>query len=197
MTQKNIVVGADFSETGDQAIRVGLEHLASGVAQGMYVVHVLAIKDGVLPAEEPEADPDAHTIAMVAESIAHRISAVAHLERLPYHPNLVRVEVRKGDARAALLAAARAHHADLIIVGTHGRQGINRLLAGSVAETLVRSAECSVLVARPVRHAVRRVEARADAHASAYTYEPARLEEAEDAARRADLPWRPTDEAPR
>lgn len=194
MTQKNIVVGADFSEPGDQAIRVGLQQLVAGVAQGMYVVHVLAIKDGALPAEEPDAGPDTHTVAMVAESLTRRVSEVARLEHLPYHPALVRVEIRKGDTRASLLAAARAHQADLIIVGTHGRQGLNRLLAGSVAETLVRAAECSVLVARPVRLAARRIEPSSEARHTPYVSDPSRLEAPEDEARRGALPWRPTDD---
>jgi nucleotide-binding universal stress UspA family protein len=43
-------------------------------------------------------------------------------------------------------------HADIIVVGTQGRIGMSRLLMGSVAEHVVRSAACPVLVVRPREH---------------------------------------------
>jgi nucleotide-binding universal stress UspA family protein len=49
----------------------------------------------------------------------------------------------------ALVEAARAHAADLVVVGTHGRRGPARLLLGSVAARVVATAPCPVLVARP------------------------------------------------
>ena len=57
--------------------------------------------------------------------------------------------VRRGDARDAIVREARRWKADLVIMGTHGRSGISRALLGSVAESLMRSAPCDVLIARP------------------------------------------------
>ncbi|WP_437897292.1 universal stress protein [Sorangium sp. So ce124] len=57
--------------------------------------------------------------------------------------------VRRGDARRAIVREAGRWKADLIIMGTHGRSGISRALLGSVAESVMRSAPCDVLVARP------------------------------------------------
>jgi nucleotide-binding universal stress UspA family protein len=51
-------------------------------------------------------------------------------------------------AKDAILDLAAELEADLILVGTHGRKGLNRLLMGSVAEAIVRSAHCPVLVVR-------------------------------------------------
>lgn len=59
--------------------------------------------------------------------------------------------VRTGDAAREIVAAAREWKADLIVVGTHGRQGIGRMLLGSVAEAVLRHAPCSVLVIPPLR----------------------------------------------
>ena len=53
-----------------------------------------------------------------------------------------------GDPRSALLDTARAEHTDLIVVGSHGRRGIQKLLIGSVASHVVTHAPCSVLVIR-------------------------------------------------
>ena len=53
-----------------------------------------------------------------------------------------------GEAVAGLIRAVEEQQPDLLVVGTHGRTGISRLLLGSVAEKLVRLADCSVLVVR-------------------------------------------------
>jgi nucleotide-binding universal stress UspA family protein len=56
--------------------------------------------------------------------------------------------VPRGDARVEIVAAATEWKAHLIIVGSHGRTGLQRWLLGSVAEYIVRHAPCSVEVAR-------------------------------------------------
>ena len=53
-----------------------------------------------------------------------------------------------GDPRATLLDTAAKERADLIVVGSHGRTGIKKLLLGSVASHVVTHASCSVLVVR-------------------------------------------------
>jgi nucleotide-binding universal stress UspA family protein len=59
----------------------------------------------------------------------------------------------RGDARAALLDRAGEWKPDLIVVGSHGLKGLNRLLMGSVSEAVVRHAACSVQVVRVQRNA--------------------------------------------
>ncbi len=154
-----VVVGADFAEAGDDAIRAGLQQLASGAAQTLHVVHVLDARDALLPREEP-ATPAAPAPSppRVLESLARRVRTIADLEHVPYHDGQVKVEVRRGAVLPGLLAAIRQHRADLAVVGTHERQGVNRWFTGSVAEKLVGSSECSVLIARVRRGAERRSE---------------------------------------
>jgi nucleotide-binding universal stress UspA family protein len=61
------------------------------------------------------------------------------------------VSTPDADARHAIVDAARRWPADLIVIGSHGRRGLDRLLLGSVAESVVRHAPCSVdLVRMPV-----------------------------------------------
>lgn len=54
----------------------------------------------------------------------------------------------EGDARLAIVDRAVQWKADLIVLGSHGRKGVGRLLLGSVAESVARHARCSVLIVR-------------------------------------------------
>jgi nucleotide-binding universal stress UspA family protein/quercetin dioxygenase-like cupin family protein len=66
----------------------------------------------------------------------------------------VRIEhrVAEGDAPAEVLHLDQALPCDLIVIGTHGRTGLSRLLAGSVAEEVLRNASCPVLAVKtPLR----------------------------------------------
>jgi nucleotide-binding universal stress UspA family protein len=54
-----------------------------------------------------------------------------------------------GDPGESIAAAADAEQCDLIVVGTHGRTGFQRSLAGSVSDYVIRNAQCPVLVVRP------------------------------------------------
>jgi nucleotide-binding universal stress UspA family protein len=54
-----------------------------------------------------------------------------------------------GEPGDSIAAAAEAEHADLVVVGTRGRSGAERMLLGSVSDHVVRHAECPVLVVRP------------------------------------------------
>lgn len=63
-----------------------------------------------------------------------------------------------GDPGESIVSAADAESADVVVVGTHARGTIGRLLIGSVSEHVVRHASCPVLVVRPI---VERIERRA------------------------------------
>ncbi len=54
----------------------------------------------------------------------------------------------EGDPKTLIIDAANEWNADLIVVGSHGRKGLNRFLMGSVSEAVVRHAHCSVEVIR-------------------------------------------------
>ena len=56
--------------------------------------------------------------------------------------------VEEGDARDAILNHAERWRADLIVVGSHGRKGLDRFLIGSVSEAVARHARCSVEIVR-------------------------------------------------
>lgn len=61
----------------------------------------------------------------------------------------VRYAVTAGKAADEILAAAANHKVDTVVMGTHGRTGFDRFLLGSVAESVVRLAPCTVVVVKP------------------------------------------------
>lgn len=58
------------------------------------------------------------------------------------------VTADKGSIASNLLAEAEKWHADLIVMGTHGRRGLGRVVIGSVAESVLRAATLPVLLVR-------------------------------------------------
>lgn len=71
------------------------------------------------------------------------------LENRPEVPFHVDAAVLEGDPRTEILRALEQRPADLVILGSHGRSGLDRLMLGSVASTVARKAPCSVLVISP------------------------------------------------
>jgi nucleotide-binding universal stress UspA family protein len=69
-------------------------------------------------------------------------------ERISARGLSIDTAVREGDPRTAIIDAADEWDADLVVVGSHGRTGLKRLMMGSVAQAVVAHAHCSVEVVR-------------------------------------------------
>jgi nucleotide-binding universal stress UspA family protein len=78
-----------------------------------------------------------------ARELVERVAA--QLEFKGFHAS---VSTPDAAPRHAIVQAAREWPADLIVIGSHGRRGVDRLLIGSVAESVVRHAPCSVDIVR-------------------------------------------------
>ena len=100
------------------------------------------VPGGVAPVEVIEAlESDALSLATKAA------------DQLSSHGLSTEAIATQGDPGSAIVEAAREWAADLIVVGSHGRTGLKRLLLGSVAQAVVAKAPCSVEVARRHRKA--------------------------------------------
>ncbi len=78
----------------------------------------------------------------------HR-DVVARDERALRHAGIkVESRVLQGDPRETLVEEAKRDHVDLLVVGSHGRTGLDKLLMGSVASHVVTHSPCSVLVVK-------------------------------------------------
>jgi nucleotide-binding universal stress UspA family protein len=155
----NIVVGVDYSETGDLALTQALE---MGVRQGNARIHavnvvmlmpeVAAPIPGITLPTSPGIPVGAASDAL-ARYLDQKVGEVR--ERLGNAAGgkfpRVTPHLRFDFAAREIAQLAADIEADLVVVGTHGRRGMSRLLLGSVAEAVVRLAPCPVLVTRPKR----------------------------------------------
>ncbi len=117
---KSVLLATDFSKPSLAAARVALAQAHRWGA----VLHLLFVR----PDRGDSAHPDLEALASEARAS-------------------VRVEtaIMGGNPAAQILAYASAHTIDLIVLGTHGRSGVSRVLLGSVAERVTRMSKCPVL----------------------------------------------------
>lgn len=98
-------------------------------------------------------DPDfefAPEGGMIIDRMEKLSNARRQLDRMRSDDPKLRIRLRlvEGYAAWTILEAAREEQADLIVLGTHGRSGVSRVLMGSVAEDILRNALCPVLTVK-------------------------------------------------
>ena len=136
-----VVVGLDDSPLGEAALFAGLEQARGGE------LHVVTVVGGYDPMKRLEYAAEGQRLSLTAEERAQQERIAELLGKRAAETELVR-HVLVGPAAEEIARVARSADADLIVVGTHGRRGVKRLVLGSVAERLVREASCPVLVIR-------------------------------------------------
>jgi nucleotide-binding universal stress UspA family protein len=140
---ERVLVATDGSEASEAAVETAFR-LPSEDRRTLIFCSVTNVDHVSDPeSEAPERDEEAlgNRLTAQAETIAGRAQGLA-LARGVAAESLV----LEGSPSEALVAAAVREQADLIILGSHGRRGLQRLLLGSVAETVVRTAPLPVLV---------------------------------------------------
>lgn len=135
-----VLVATDLSEQAAAVHEAGLdlaESLFSGAA--MEVQALLVVAFGVVPPPLPNT-------ALVD---AGETELTAYLARRRPRAAAAQTEVRLGSTPDCIIAEARGWGADLLVMGTHGRSRFQRYFLGSVAEAVLRAAQCNVLVLPP------------------------------------------------
>jgi nucleotide-binding universal stress UspA family protein len=137
---KNILYTSDFSAIAENAAAYALE-LARRFDAKIFAVHVRPLEIyGMAPPESWAVLHDA------AEAQAKE--EAAHLDRLfPGVPHASIVE--EGDVWNVLSDSIDRNSIDVVVMGTHGRRGLQKVLLGSVAEKVLRGASCPVLTVGP------------------------------------------------
>ena len=143
-----ILFPTDFSEPAKEAQLYAMA-LAERFGAELHLLHVVPLTipypDAASPWVAPEDD-----LRLQVES-AHRQLAKEIDSKWSAQHKVVH-EAVMGFAVDEILTYATDHNVDLIVVGTHGHTGLSRLLIGSVAEKLVRMANCPVLTVHPKGH---------------------------------------------
>ncbi len=147
LTPYRIVVAIDFSECAHHAF---LEAIAVAKQHTAPELHVVAVIDKEASELVPVADRHVSLI-QISDHMRERLGVEAKRVLKGCDAQVLRsiAHVRVGAVAAEICNLATEIRADLIVVGTHGRRGMQRLLLGSVAEKTVRLAPCPVLVVRP------------------------------------------------
>jgi nucleotide-binding universal stress UspA family protein len=135
---RRILVGTDFSPYAHSALRAALEVAAPDAT--IEVVHCWEAP--IVPAGMPVA-PIRHELEKNIAQAGARL--LAHHPELAGRATFMPLEASPSDGMSTRAAEIGA---DLIAVGSHGRRGVRRWLLGSVAESAIRRAPCSIMVAR-------------------------------------------------
>lgn len=142
----SLLLPTDFSDGSRQAAKYASE-LAGSFGAKIHAIHVL----------EPLVLPPVLGEALPSSFHAQRESAAQQ----QFHDWLASVlgkdmtaslTIKHGNPAEEIMQYALEHEIDLIVMGTHGRTGLTHALAGSVAERVVRDADCPVLTVRGSRH---------------------------------------------
>lgn len=128
----------DFSDRSQFAFNLA-SALARDYGASLVVLHVvpepaLVFSDGIIP---PPTEPTKEKLRrqLLHVEVADPDVQVSH-------------QLEEGNPASEILRVAQAIGADLIIMGTHGRRGLDRILMGSVAEQVLRKAHCPVLTVK-------------------------------------------------
>jgi nucleotide-binding universal stress UspA family protein len=146
------VVGIDFSDLSNHAVDAALEiaGLRHGELHVVYVEPERALEAALSEAFRSEVDP-ATALEKVRQRATERLVEVGK-RFASFPPIRVVAHFRRGSPAREVAQLAADLDADLVVVGSHGRSGAERLILGSVAEHVSRLARCPVWIVRPKNH---------------------------------------------
>jgi nucleotide-binding universal stress UspA family protein len=139
-----ILVAIDGSRTSQRALDAAIDIAAThgAVLQPYYVV-----ESGPMYLDVPGYDPSSLHASLMQQGASLAQDAADAMKKRGVSGEVVTVEATAADDVATLvIAAAKAFGADLLVMGTHGRKGFQRLILGSIAEQCLRQATLPVLL---------------------------------------------------
>jgi nucleotide-binding universal stress UspA family protein len=138
-TVRSILYATDFSAQSEAAFPMAVA-LARDYGAQLIIAHVM-------PTPQVAYTMETMAVFEPEETAAEVRARLEHFD--PKDPRIsVEYMLAEGDAATEILNMARKTACDMIVIGTHGRTGISRIIAGSVAEQVLRHAPCPVLSVR-------------------------------------------------
>jgi nucleotide-binding universal stress UspA family protein len=144
---KRILVAVDGSENAILALE---EALALAKDQHALVRMIYVADEFVVVGEGVPFDFEKYetSIHEYGQSILNEMEAIAKKSGVPFEMDLIENTEYEVRIHEKIIKAAKDWHADLLVIGTHGRRGFSRLMLGSVAEGVTRMAPIPVLLIR-------------------------------------------------
>lgn len=138
---KDVLLPTDFSDSSQAALPFALE-LARTYGARLHVAHV------ILPEPHPQVlSGRINQQDTIWDEARERLDEFTHDSRIGnVHCTTL---LASGDLANVIPAMIREHEVDMVVVGTRGRRGVSRLVMGSNAERIYRSASCPVLTIGP------------------------------------------------
>ena len=144
---QKIVLPTDFSGCANYALPYAAS-IARATGATIICVHVV---EPVVPAVGYTGLAEPMPIADISDQLED--SAERQLPKLAECEECEGLKIEEvivhGDAAAEIVRVAEEHEADLVVISSHGRTGLGRIIFGSTAEAVVRHATCPVLVVKP------------------------------------------------
>ena len=141
-----ILVGLDHSDTSSEALRwvrrVEWPAGSSVIVTTAVAPSLLPVSDGFAPEPEVASAIYDQQVKAARTLVARAVKTLRDVG-LPAEARIV-----NGDAREELIELARRERSDLIVVGSHGRTGLTKLVLGSVSSHVVTHAPCTVVVVK-------------------------------------------------
>jgi nucleotide-binding universal stress UspA family protein len=142
-----VLLPTDFSECANYALPFATA-IARATGASIICLHVI---EPVVAAVSYTGMSEPMPIADISEQLED--SAGRELPKIAEGEECAGLAVEElvvhGDAAAEIVRVANERRADLIVISSHGRTGLGRILFGSTAEAVVRHASCPVLVVKP------------------------------------------------
>jgi len=147
MEIRTILLPTDFSECGNYALSYATS-LARTFGASIVCVHVI---EPIVPTVGYSGMTEPLPIADIAEQLED--AAERELPKLAEREEAAGLHLEElivyGEAASEIVRVAKERNVDLIVISSHGRTGLGRILFGSTAEAVVRHATCPVLVVKP------------------------------------------------
>lgn len=144
---RQVVVAYDFSEHGQAVLDRAIALASRAPFHALHFVCVLDPKNGIAGIP-PKGHVDYQYADTVRDELTERITrafgGVESVADITFF-----IHTRIGTPATEILGLAKEVGADLIFIGTHGYTGLKHFMLGSVAEHVVREAQCPVMVVRP------------------------------------------------
>jgi nucleotide-binding universal stress UspA family protein len=133
-TLKKLLAPTDFSELSAEGVRYACK-LAKDVGAQVIVLNVVILDESNVVGRGEIAAHEKRLSEFTSKIVGRRADDLK-----------IREVVATGQAYAAIVDCAEKERADLIVMSSHGRSGLSRMLIGSVTDKLLRGASCPVLV---------------------------------------------------